>query len=69
MQKSLTVGELKKALRGVDENLPVYCSIAMRFITSSTLYPEYYTEDAKVEPPSSISNVHFNIELGDSFGW
>lgn len=69
MLKSLTVGELKKALSGVDNNLPVYCSIGLRFINTSTPDTEYYVENAKVSPHSSISNEHFCIELGESFGW
>lgn len=70
MQESLTVGELKKALAKMPDELPVYASLGMRFIVPGLEQDtKWYVEGASRSPRSSISNEHFCIELGDSFGW
>ena len=60
--KNLTVGELKAALKGVPDDLPVY-------IHSPLPYPEFYVTEAAENPQSSIANHHFSIQAGEGFEW
>lgn len=69
MEKSLTVGELKRALEGLPNNLPVYASTALRRIKPGVEDWNWYVDEAKFIRASGINDKHFSIKLGDPFGW
>jgi hypothetical protein len=60
--KQFTVGELKAALKGVPDDLPVY-------VHTPSPYPEFYVFGAKEVLPSGISNHHFSIGADQEFNW
>lgn len=66
MQPSLTVGQLKQAIKDLPDDLPVYASNPLYY---KRVDDSYYLNKAEFVPKSSISSPHLSLELGDEFGW
>ena len=67
MEKSLTVGELRKALDGVKDDLPVYV-----MLDKPQPHPDgyqAYTDGFYESKGSGISNPHFCLRISRYFGW
>lgn len=69
MQKSVTVGELRKSLEGLSDDLPVYICIPDYVKPGSNEDYMRYVSKVQFVPRSSISNDCFDIEAGEGFGW
>lgn len=66
----MTVGELKRSLVGVADDLPVYVYQEEPPKTSHGIVDYmFYVTSAKRVPESAIGNESFDITTGGGFGW
>ena len=68
----MTVKELKKALEGVDESLPVYVTADFDTPpkeTDSLLFDWFYTTKASYSRECSIGNASFDIYITEGFSF
>ena len=66
MKQSITVGDIKRAIADLPDDLPVY---AANPLGSERLDICYYLTRVNFQSKSSISNPHLALWLGDEFGW
>ena len=67
MDKSLTIGQLKQAIKDLPDDLPVYASAFG--VKSKQLDHAYYIDTAEFSDKSPIGNAYFGINLGEGFFW
>lgn len=70
--EALTVRELKKALEGVADDLPVTIFLGKRFCVPEGVHVDDFmgvVKKAGYKGGSSISSPEFEIEMGDTFGY
>ena len=65
----MTVGELKLALVGVDDSLPVYVHDENKVYPGSKEDSMHHTQNIGVYTNGPISNAHVAINVGWSFDW
>jgi hypothetical protein len=68
----MTVGELRKAMDGVDDSVPVTIFLGEDFVKpGGVLVTEYmaHTRSAKYCKPTGISGQEFEITMGNLFSY
>lgn len=66
MKSSLTVGQLREAIKNLPDDLPVY---AANHWLSEREDECYYLTQVQLHKKTPISNEHLNLQLGEEFGW